>query len=296
MANIVVVSVSRRVWPLLFLVASLAGAVDGEYTAGIQQWRRDFDVEVRTGGWLSLIGRYKVDEGLTTIGSDASSRVTLPPALATKRLGTLLRHGDSFRFVPEPGLKAKLDGHVLVQTALLSTAPDTGRVQVGRLTLSVRAAGADFYLLAADSSNQAIQDFKGTKWFPVDAGFRVAATFAAYDRPESRQLPLTHVASSKPLTSTGEVIFQLGGKTLRLRSFADDDQLFILFQDQTNGKETYGGGRYLYAPLPKDGKTVLDFNKAFSPFCAVNDYVMCPIPPPENRLDVRIAAGETYVP
>jgi uncharacterized protein (DUF1684 family) len=74
----------------------------------------------------------------------------------------------------------------------------------------------------------------------------------------------------------------------------DDDQLFIMFRDRTNGRETYGGGRFLHAPLPQDGVTTLDFNKAFNPFCSVNDFVVCPVVPAENRLTVSVTAGQKY--
>ena len=63
----------KRGWPALFLLTSLVSAADASYVAEIQKWRQDFDADVRTGGWLSLIGRFKIEEGITTIGSDASS-------------------------------------------------------------------------------------------------------------------------------------------------------------------------------------------------------------------------------
>jgi uncharacterized protein (DUF1684 family) len=293
--NFAMLRAIKRGWPALFLLTSLVSAADASYVAEIQKWRQDFDADVRTGGWLSLIGRFKIEEGITTIGSDASSTVKLPPALSTKRLGTLIRHGDKFQFDPEPNLKATVDGHPLMLSTMMSTKSGSGRIQAGNLRLSVRAVGEDFYLLAADSQNRAIQNFTGTTWFPIDSVYRVTATFTAYDHPEQRQIPLTHVDSKELFTSTGDVTFQLGGETVRLKSFIDDAELFVMFQDQTSGKETYGGGRFLHAPLPKDGKTVLDFNKAFNPYCSVNPYVMCPIPPAENRLNFKLTAGETYV-
>ena len=71
-------------------------------------------------------------------------------------------------------------------------------------------------------------------------------------------------------------------------------QLFI-FGDGTTGKESYPGGRFLYAEAPKDGKVVLDFNKAENPPCAFTAFATCPLPPPQNKLKVRIPAGEkTY--
>jgi len=82
---------------------------------------------------------------------------------------------------------------------------------------------------------------------------------------------------------------------VRLKTFLDEDHLFVMFADSTNGRETYGGGRFLNAPLPKDGATTLDFNKAFNPYCSVNDNVLCPVVPATSRLSVRIVAGEKYM-
>jgi len=283
-----------RSWPALLLIAGLASAADSDYVAEIQKWRADFDADVRMAGWLTLIGRFPVSEGITTIGSDPSRTVRLPSRLSKKRLGTLTRHGDEFQFRAAPGVKADLDGRLMAVKTSLSTKAGTGRVQVGNLRLSVRSVGDDFYLLVADMQNPAIQDFKGTTWFPIDSSYRIPATFTSYAEPEKVRISMTHVESKTLMTSTGNVTFQLAGKTVSLKSFVDDNELFIMFQDPTNANETYGGGRFLHAPLPTDGATVLDFNKAFSPYCSLNTYIMCPIPPPENRLDVRVAAGETY--
>ena len=68
--------------------------------------------------------------------------------------------------------------------------------------------------------------------------------------------------------------------------------LFVVFGDSTNGRETYGGGRFLYSALPKDGQVVLDFNKAYNPPCAFTPFATCPLPPRQNRLPIPIAAGE----
>jgi uncharacterized protein len=284
-----------RSWPALLLICSLASAADSDYVAEIQKWRADFDADVRTGGWLTLIGRFPVSEGITTIGSDPSRTVRLPSPLSRNRLGTLTRHGDGFQFRAAPDAKADLDGHPVVVKTRLSTKPGMGRVQMGNLRLSVRSVGDDFYLLVADMQNPAIQEFKGTTWFPIDSSYRIPATFTSYAEPEKVRISMTHVESKTLMTSTGEVTFQLAGKTVSLKSFVDDNELFIMFQDATNANETYGGGRFLHAPLPTDGATVLDFNKAFSPYCSLNTFIMCPIPPPENRLDIRVVAGETYL-
>ena len=94
--------------------------------------------------------------------------------------------------------------------------------------------------------------------------------------------------------SVGLALFDIAGTPCRLRLFDEDDgrRLFVLFSDATNRDTTYPAGRFLYAPLPAAGHVILDFNKSFNPPCAFPAFAACPLPPPENRLPVRIEAGE----
>ena len=95
------------------------------------------------------------------------------------------------------------------------------------------------------------------------------------------------------MKSPGTLSFELNGQTYQLRPVIEDDKkLFILFKDSTAGKTTYGAGRFLYADLPKDGKVVLDFNRAENPPCAFTLYATCPLPPKQNFLPIAIDAGE----
>jgi uncharacterized protein (DUF1684 family) len=72
----------------------------------------------------------------------------------------------------------------------------------------------------------------------------------------------------------------------------NDTELWFIFRDLTSGSETYPAARFLYTPRPVDGKVSVDFNKAENPPCAFNPYATCPLPPEENRLQVRVEAGE----
>ena len=92
----------------------------------------------------------------------------------------------------------------------------------------------------------------------------------------------------------GYVTFRLNGDTLRLDPVISGKELFFMFKDGTSGRETYGAGRFLEADMPKAGKVVLDFNKAYNPYCAFDPYTSCPIPPKQNTLQTRIEAGEKY--
>ena len=71
-----------------------------------------------------------------------------------------------------------------------------------------------------------------------------------------------------------------------------DVNLFLVFADRTSGKETYGAARFVYTEPPKDGKVIIDFNKAYNPPCAFTPYATCPLPTQQNRMDARVTAGE----
>jgi uncharacterized protein (DUF1684 family) len=91
-------------------------------------------------------------------------------------------------------------------------------------------------------------------------------------------------------------VFTKGGKEYRLDAVLEDPadkELFVMFADATSGKETYGAGRFLYVPLPANGVVRLNFNKAYNPPCAFNEFATCPLPPFQNRLSaLRVDAGE----
>jgi uncharacterized protein (DUF1684 family) len=278
---------------LLAWFAAQALAADAPYAEEITKWRGDFDADVRQGGWLTFVNRVQLSEGLATVGSDPRCTVRLP-SRAPKRLGTISRMGRTFQFEPAPGLKYLLDGKTVEGRVELSTKSETGRVQVGAIRVRVRGLGEDFYALVTDDENSAIASFKGTSWFPIDPSWRVSAHFVAYLQAETVAVPMTHVTSKTTMRSTGDVVFELKGQSVRLKTFIDEDHLFVMFTDPTNGHETYGGGRFLDAPMPKDGVSTLDFNKAYNPYCSVNEFVMCPIVPSSNQLGVPVVAGEKF--
>jgi uncharacterized protein (DUF1684 family) len=274
------------------LPPNAAAPADPAYVATIEQWRRDFDQDVRTGGWLTLVDRVKLEEGARRVGSAADCDIRLPPA-APAHVGELVRRGEGFHFTPA-SQDVLLDEARIHRDTEVSTAPGNGRIRFGHIELHVRRVGDDFYLFVIDEDSPAVARFRGNDWYPVNPAFRIPARFEAYPRPEAVRVSLTHVESKQLMTATGDVVFEFAGHPVRLRAFIDENELFVMFQDATNGRETYGGGRFLYAPLPKDGGTVLDFNKAFNPYCSLNPNVLCPIPPAQNRLEVGVAAGEKF--
>lgn len=156
----------------------------------------------------------------------------------------------------------------------------------------------DFFRTDLDSPIPSEQrsTFKGLNYFPPDTNYKVQARLERLDKPEP-VLITTSTGSRQSYVKYGTIRFTILGIQLRLTVYksAEDPfaiSLFIPFSDQTSGSETYDAGRYL--DLEEDGGDDydLDFNLAYNPYCAYNDQYTCPIPPPENKLLVKILAGE----
>ncbi|WP_027384356.1 DUF1684 domain-containing protein [Epilithonimonas caeni] len=148
-----------------------------------------------------------------------------------------------------------------------------------------------------------LKRFKQHPFFPIDLKYRVTAKFVKTENPVPFELP-TSSGKFKQYQEYGKATFELDGKLLTLTIYQSldlmkmdkyRDYLFLPFRDETNEKETYGGGRYMDLRIPAGKEIVLDFNRSYQPFCAYNafDY-NCPIVPEENRLPVRIEAGVMY--
>lgn len=261
---------------ILPVLSAAAGPATPEYFAEVEKFRQDLDADIRTGGWLDLVGRVKIREGISTLGSESGSAIALP-APSPMFVGTLARRGELFEFEPAGGATVSIDDRAVTSRNRAGDEARAGKIKAGGLSLAVRRIADDFYLNIEDPNSPAIAAFEGTTWFRVDPSYRVVAQFLAYEKPQEVTLALTFESASKSFASTGDVAFQLAGQSLKLKTLILGDELFVIFQDATNGVETYGGGRFLMAPLPENGVTTLDLNKAFNPYCAVNPYVLCPL-------------------
>lgn len=163
--------------------------------------------------------------------------------------------------------------------------------------LEKERAQKDLFLRNSPESpmtNEAKMAFKGLAYFPIDEAYRVEATFEAASTPDTLILATTKGSDYKVI-KVGKLRFTLQGVACSLVAYKYVDEakndFFIPFRDLSSGATTYGGGRYLDVPAAKD-PIILDFNRAYHPYCVYNEDFVCPIPPLENRLKVEIAAGE----
>jgi uncharacterized protein (DUF1684 family) len=141
------------------------------------------------------------------------------------------------------------------------------------------------------------EGFDGLEYFPPDPAYRFELSLEEHDEKERVTVETTQ-DGSQTYRRWGEFRFEVGGEAAVLqayRSDPDETRLWVPFRDATSGEETYPAGRYLDLEADDrtaDGNWILDFNRAYNPFCAYSEAYECPLIPTENWLDVRIEAGE----
>lgn len=288
-----------------FLVASatrVIGDTETAYKSSVEKWRAQRQAHLKAdGGWLSVAGLFWLHNGENKFGSAASNDIVLPSS-APAEAGTFEFHDGKTTVHVDRGLPVMVAGK-RVETATLRPDSDPAfddkidQITFGDLTLYVHASGSRYAVRLLDKNSRLRKIFTGLRWFPVDPSYRVVAQYVPYDKPKTVTVE-NIMGDFTPTEIPGFVSFELDGQPVRLdvESNAPDPGLSITFRDATSGKETYGAARFLVTDNPKDGKVVLDFNEAYNPPCAYNPYTTCPLPTPENRLKVRIAAGEmTYL-
>ena len=276
---------------------SESGRLEGPFfRKSLKEWRDRRAASLRSeDGWLTLVGLHWLEPGETSFGSDPSNRIVLPEGKAPARAGSFVLEGSRVfaRILAEGQItvegKRAAGGEVRTDE---EGDPDVFRL--GTVSFHVIRRGDRFAVRVKDSKSPVRTGFSGLGYFPPDIAYRVTARFVPYDPPKSIEIPNV-LGGVETQTCPGIVRFELEGKEWTLEPLQESGgrgELFFLFKDATSGKETYGGGRFLYAERPSGSRVVLDFNRAFNPPCAFTPFATCPLPPKQNWLPIRIEAGE----
>jgi uncharacterized protein (DUF1684 family) len=231
-------------------------------------------------GWLTLVALDWLNEGPNKI----------------RDIGVLTLHNGSVFLQLNAGVQATVDGKPFASGTLTPqggpAAPDT--VVIGSRSFIIIKRGERYAVRMWDTEAAARKHFTGIERFPVASKWRVEARWQPYEPPKKMSVPTVIPGYEEVYPVPGVAVFELDGNEYRLEPVLEepDGDYFFIFGDQTNGRETYGAGRFLYASPAKHGKVILDFNKSYNPPCAFSEYTTCPLPPPQNTLPFRIEAGE----
>lgn len=247
-------------------------------------------------GWLSLVGMHWIEVGTTRVGSGKDNGTQL--AVGPARIGMLtLTKTGKITLQAERGSEITIDGKPIAGTAhLLSDAdgePTVVGFNNGDASFIVIKRGDRYALRVRDALAATRQQFPGIEYFDISKDYRFQATFIP-NEPGKKIEIMNILGMVEQMANPGQVVFTKDGKEYRLEAVDEGDgRLFLIFADRTSGHETYSAARFLYAKNPGGkGITVLDFNLAYNPPCAFTTFSTCPTPPLQNRLDLRVEAGE----
>ena len=280
------------------LPAGLAGpaapvpVADAGYVKTIEAWRAARVGRLTTpNGWLTLIGRHQLSPGDNTVGTAEDNSVRL--AAGPPYLGTVTLKDGKVTLTPSPSAIFEIDGQPARPAELVYRGDKPTTVTFGPVNFYVMQRGDSLFLRVKDRTAERLGKFAGLDYFPIDPSWRVEAQWVPFDPPH--QVNITNmIGQTEPAPIPGKAVFTRDGRTFELIPIDDgaDEPLFFVITYLTAGEETYDACRFVYAERPKDGKIILDFNQAYNPPCAFTPFATCPLPPKENRMPVRVTAGE----
>ena len=268
---------------ILLLLLCFGLQAQDKYEKEIQSFRdaRIASLKSET-GWLNLAGLFWLKTGKNTLGGDERNDFVFPSDHADLFLGELmLKDGKVYYqtlrdtlLVYDEGMKAPVISHRSLRWFIIKR-------------------GDKYAVRLRDLEGEYLKAFRGIDCFPTDSSYRIVADFIP---TKGKMITIIDVTGrAYPLESPGFLRFKIGKKSYQLETSQEGDNLFIVFGDLTNKKQTYGAGRFIDTPLPDaQGKVLIDFNRAYNPPCAFTPFATCPLPTAANKLAAEIWAGEQF--
>jgi len=276
----------------LFLGCSTTSRLSAEEEASYKEWKEQRFTNLKSPkGYLSLAGLYWLKPGNYMIGSDASADIIFPDH-APEQIGSINLEKNKYQF------NAMVPVHVngeKKQTAELFTdlSGKVTEVNHGSFYWFLIQRGDKVGLRLKDTLNENRLNFSGVDSYDYNKEYKVQAEVMLAEKGET--ISITNVVGvTEDQKVGGTLAFKLKGKQCSLKGIGDGyGSWFFVFGDETNSDTTYGGGRFLYVDVEPNASTVIvDFNLAHNPPCFFTTFATCPLPPRENKLPLRIEAGE----
>jgi uncharacterized protein (DUF1684 family) len=266
------------------------------YIESVEQWQQE-RLEGLKGknGWLNLAGVYWLNDGVQTFGSDSSNDIVFP-AKAPAFIGSLSLKDERIHLDVNDDVELFYENEAIKELDLsYESSGNPSYITHGDFAWYIMKRHHSLAIRLRDYNNPAIEALDHIPSYPIDPDYLVEAKLVPFDEPKTLTVPTPFQDYTQDYECPGELHFRLKGKKMTLLPFTSGDEYFIIISDETSGMETYGGGRFMYASPDSSGRIILDFNKAYNPPCAITAFAACPMPPPENQLDVSIEAGEKVI-
>ncbi|MGF9757964.1 DUF1684 domain-containing protein [Microvirga sp. 0TCS3.31] len=262
-----------------------------QYISALETWHANrIETLKKPEGWLSVSGLEWLHPGTWRFGSAPDNDIVLDNA--PHHAGIILYHDDGTVHVQlDPSADGTIDGERIAKAQLHDDAESPTVVAFDTVSFHLIRRDDRKALRVRDCANRNRQRFAGIPRFPVDASWRILADWLPLPEPRPFEVDSV-IGTTSTILVTYKAVFSHNGIRYELwpTHGTKDAPMFVL-RDGTSGSETYDASRFLIGEV--QGSTiVLDFNKAINPPCAFTDFATCPLPPAENRLPLRIEAGE----
>jgi uncharacterized protein len=279
-----------------FTTATVSASDLQSERTSVEKWRTERVGELTNAtGWLTLVGLFWLDPGDSTFGRAPTNTLVLNHPNLAPTAGTFTLNAGKVTFTAKPDSGIMHGGQAVTSIELVSDAKESPTVvSSGPLRFFIIERAGKFAVRVRDVASPRRRDFKGLQYYAIDPEWALEASFEPYE-PRRRMKIVNVLGLEDEMVSPGAIVFKKDGQEVKLDTVLDGDDatdLFVMFADGTSGHDTYGAGRFLHVPFAKDGKTVIDFNQAYNPPCAFNNFATCPLPPYQNRMKLKITAGE----
>ncbi len=277
----------------LFILFTVVG--QSPYNDEIEEWKIKRVNSLKSeNGWLNLAGLFWLEEGKNSFGTATTNNIVFPKGSIAANAGFFNLTDQEVTINSAKGVQILVNDQLVKPNEIVFSKGLAKLVSMsyGSMHWTIIKREDKIGIRLRDYNSPLVKSFTGTDRFSTDSNWRFDAILQEPTSPST--IPIANVLGQTiQMKFLGKLIFTINGQTVSLDAVEEEAQLFVIFGDLTNKKETYGAGRFLYAAKPDaSGKTVVDFNKAFNPPCAFTPYATCPLPPKQNMLNVAITAGE----
>jgi uncharacterized protein (DUF1684 family) len=263
------------------------------YQKNILKFREEKDAKIKSDNlhWLNLVGLFWLEEGDNSFGNDESNKI-FHSSFPKSFCGNFALKNKQVTFHPEKGVMFSSDIPNPESRNIITDAnnnPDM--IHIGSLTMKVLVRGNGFLIRMWDEESEYKKKFDGLKYYPVKEEYKVPAKYIPYETPKHIK-KVESLGNEVDAIWLGHVHFQFKGVDCSIEVEKSDKDLLLFFSDETSATTTYGGGRRIYLTPPTTTDFILDLNRTENWPCAYTDYATCPLVPKQNRLPIKIEAGE----
>ena len=261
------------------------------YTNFVNQSRKERETSFASDplSWLNLVGLFWLEEGENSFGSSPEAKISLPQ-FPLPISGHFLFQNGQVTIHPQTAMTLN-GGSIETRPLYTDKDPKADLIEIGRLTMKIIVRGESTLVRVWDREAELKKGFKGFKYYAPDPKYKVTAKYVRYDPPKPT-VRVEGIGTEIQTFFMGQAQFTLNGVDCTLEAEQSGNDLLFNFKDETNSETTYGGGRRFYLPSPEGDEIVLDFNLTSNWPCAYTPFATCPLPPRENKLKVRVEAGE----